>query len=151
MKALVIYDSLYGNTEKVAKALASGIREQGIDVDCVRANTVDVETLRAYDMILIGGPTHSMGLSDAIKTFTKQLNNAEVKNKQAFAFDTKYESRFAGSAGKAIEQRLKQNGLKVVMPHASAIVLGKEGPLKEGAEAQFKQIGTELARIALAP
>lgn len=38
MKALVIYDSLYGNTEKVAKALASGMREGGIDVDCVRGS-----------------------------------------------------------------------------------------------------------------
>ncbi|MDD1721264.1 MAG: flavodoxin family protein [Euryarchaeota archaeon] len=150
MKALVIYDSLYGNTEKVARALASGMREGGIDVECVRANTVDVGTLRAYDMIVIGGPTHSMGLSDTMKTFTKQLKEAAVKNKQAFAFDTKYDSRFAGSAGKKIEQRMKQNGMKVVVPHASAIVLGKEGPLKEGTEAQFKQIGTELARSALA-
>jgi hypothetical protein len=40
--------------------------------------------------------------------------------------------------------------MKVVKPRVSAIVLGKEGPLKEGTEAQFKQIGTELARIALA-
>jgi hypothetical protein len=45
---------------------------------------------------------------------------------------------------------MKRNGMKVVMPHVSAIVLGREGPLKEGTEAHFKQIGTELARIALA-
>ncbi len=61
MKALVIYDSLYGNTEKVAKVLASGMREQGVEVDYVRANAVDIGTLEAYDMILIGGPTHRIG------------------------------------------------------------------------------------------
>ncbi len=86
-----------------------------------------------------------------MKTFTKQLKEADVKKKQACAFDTKYDSRLAGSAGKRIEQRMKQNGMKVVMPHVSAIVLDREGLLKEGTEAQFKQIGTELARIALAP
>ncbi len=84
-----------------------------------------------------------------MKTFTKQTKEADVKNKQIFAFDTKYKSRLAGSAGKKIEQRMKQYGTKVVKPHVSAIVLGKEGPLKEGTEEQFKQIGTELARIAL--
>jgi len=151
MKALVIFDSLYGNTEKVARALTSGMREQGIEVDCARANTVDAGTLGAYDMIVIGGPTHRRGLSETMKTFTKQLRETDVKNKLVFAFDTKYESRLAGSAGKGIEQRMKKNRMKVVMPHVSAIVLGREGPLKEGTEEQFKQIGTELARIALAP
>lgn len=101
-------------------------------------------------MIIIGGPTHAFGLSESMKTFTKRLNEVDVKNKQVFAFDTKYASRIAGSAGKKIEQRMKQNGMKVVKPHVSAIVLGKEGPLKEGTEEQFKQIGTDLARIALA-
>jgi hypothetical protein len=43
---------------------------------------------------------------------------------------------------------MKQNGMKVVKPHVSAIVLGREGPLKEGTDTQFKQTGTELARIA---
>jgi hypothetical protein len=38
-----------------------------------------------------------------MKTFTKQLKEADVKNKQAFAFDTKYDSKIAGSAGKRIE------------------------------------------------
>lgn len=45
MKTLVIYDSMFGNTEKVARALASRMREQGMEVDCVRANTVNVGTL----------------------------------------------------------------------------------------------------------
>ncbi len=151
MKALVIYDSLYGNTEKVARALASGMREGGIEVDCVRANTVDTATLGAYDMLVIGGPTHKLGLSDPMKAFMKQLEGADIKNKQAFAFDTKFKSRLAGSAGKKIEQQMRQNGMEVIMPHVSAIVTGSEGPLKEGTEAQFKQTGTELARMALAP
>jgi flavorubredoxin len=150
MKALVIYDSLYGNTEKVARALASGMREGGVDVECVRANAVDVGTLDTYDMLAIGGPTHAFGLSDTMKTFTKRLDDANLKGKQGFAFDTKMKSRFAGSAGKRIEQRMKHSGVKVLMPHVSAIVVGREGPLAEGTEEKFRQIGIELARLALA-
>jgi menaquinone-dependent protoporphyrinogen IX oxidase len=81
MKVIVIYDSLYGNTENVARALTLGIREQGIEVDCVRANTIDVEALGAYDMIVIGGPTHAFGLSETMKTFpplTTSLFTAEI-------------------------------------------------------------------------
>jgi flavodoxin len=79
MKTLVIYDSMFGNTEKVARALASGMREQGIEVDCDRANTVDIGTLEAYDMLVIGGPTHARGLSQKMKTFMKLLNEFDVK------------------------------------------------------------------------
>lgn len=147
MKTLVIYDSMFGNTEKVARALASGMRERGVAVDCIRATAVDVGTLGAYDMLVTGGPTQGFGLSAAMKTFTERLKDADVRDKKAFAFDTKLKSRFAGSAAKGIEQRMKQHGMKVVKPYASAIVRGRKGPLKEGTEEQFKQIGIELARL----
>jgi flavorubredoxin len=150
MKALLIYDSIFGNTENVAKALSSGMREKGIEVDCVRANAVEIGTLSNYDMIVIGGPTHKVGLSETMKTLTKQLKKADVKNKLAFAFDTRYNKRFAGSAANRIEQRMKQYGMKVVMSHQSAIVVGREGPLEDGTGEKFKQIGAELARLAVA-
>jgi menaquinone-dependent protoporphyrinogen IX oxidase len=57
------------------------MHEHGIEVDCVRANTVDVGILEAYDMLVIGGPTHAFGLSETMKIFTKQLEEADVKNK----------------------------------------------------------------------
>ncbi len=148
MKALVVYDSLYGNTEKVARALATGMTKQGVEITSVRANEGDSGTLVAYDVIAIGGPTHGLGLSKTMKAFMKQFEKADVKNKWGFAFDTKLKSRFAGSAGKKIEQQMEQHGMKIVMPHASAVVAGTEGPLKEGSEAQFEQIGMELARKA---
>jgi flavodoxin len=150
MKALLVYDSIFGNTEKVAKALSSGMREDGIEVDCIRANTVEIGTISNYDVIVVGGPTHKAGLSETMKTFTTQLKKADVKNKLAFAFDTKYNKRFAGSAANRIEQRMKQYGMKVVMSHVSAIVLGREGPLEDGTEEKFKQIGAGLARLAVA-
>ncbi|MGZ7199891.1 MAG: flavodoxin family protein [Halobacteriota archaeon] len=148
MKALIIYDSLFGNTEKVARALASGLKEGGVDVDCVKAAEMDVGGLRAYDVLVIGSPTHKRGLSEPMKAFTERLNEVDVTDVKGFAFDTKQEPRLlTGSAGKRIEQKMKQRRVLVVKPHASAIVLGREGPLAEGVEARFTQIGIELGRL----
>jgi flavodoxin len=148
VKALVVYDSLYGNTEKIARALEKGLVDGGLAVDCVRVDTIELQKLSSYELLVFGGPTHSMGASKPMRAFLERLKGVEgLGGKKAFAFDTKYKSMFAGSAGARIEGKLKNLGLSVVKPHASAIVKGKEGPLEEGAEETFKQIGVELAKI----
>jgi len=145
--AIVIYDTKFGNTEKIAKALAEGMKEQGVKVtDCLKIGEVEIDKLKEYDLVVIGGPTHKLGLSEPMKDFLKKLENAEIGNKNAFAFDTKVKSRFAGSAGKGIEKRVKKLQMNIVRPHSSAIVKGREGPLEEGMEEAFKQIGVDLAK-----
>jgi len=139
---------VYGNTEKVARALARGLEDGGVEVDSVRVDAVEFDKLSGYDLLAVCGPTHSMGVSKPMGTFLEQLKSVEgLSGKKAFALDTKYKSMFAGSAGAKIEGKLKSLGLTIVKPHASAIVKGKEGPLEEGAEETFKQLGAELAKM----
>jgi flavorubredoxin len=145
-KAIVIYDTQFGNTEKVAKALASGIREQEVQVDCVKVDEVDVNKLAEYDLLAIGGPTLAFGMSKPMKDLLGRLEGIELRGKKAFAFDTKVNFIFAGSAAKGIEGRLRRLGMSIVRPCSSAIVKGKEGPLEEGAEEMFRQIGAEISR-----
>jgi flavodoxin len=145
MKAIVIYDTQFGNTEIIAKALASGMNEQKITVDCVKVDAVQIATLQEYDLLAIGGPTHGFGMSSPMKAFMKKLEHADLRDKKAFAFDTKNRSRFWGSAAKGIEKRLKNFGMNIVMPCASGIVNGLKGPLQEGTEAKFQKMGIELA------
>ena len=57
-KAIVIYHTQFGNTEKIAKALVSGLGEQGIEVDCTTIEDAHVDKLTEYDLLAIGGPTH---------------------------------------------------------------------------------------------
>jgi flavodoxin len=106
-KAIVIYHTQFGNTEKIAKEVASGIGEQGIDVDCIRVEEVQIDKLQEYDLLAIGGPTHGFGMSKPMKEFIEKLEHVDLYNKNAFAFDTKNRSRFWGSAAKGIEKRLK--------------------------------------------
>jgi len=143
-KAIVIYHTQFGNTEIVAKALASGLGAQGIEVECMPLDDVPVDALSNYDFLAVGGPTHGFGMSRPMKAFLQRLASIDLRGKKAFAFDTKFPSRFAGSAAKGIEKRLQRLGLTVVKPAVSAFITGGQGPLREGMAATFQQIGLEL-------
>jgi len=146
-KTLVVYYSVYGNTEKIARALAAGIENVGAEVEVVKIDSVEFDKLDKYDLLAVGAPTHAFGVAKPMKDFLERLNSVDLKSKKAFAFDTKMGSRLAGSAGKGIEKKLSSLGSTIVKPHASAFVKGREGPLKENAEETFKQIGAELAKM----
>ena len=152
-KALVVYHSVYGNTEKVARALAKGLEDGGVDVDCLRVDAVEFDKLSGYDLLVVGSPVHGWNASPPIEEFLEVLKNvAFLSGKKAFAFDTKMKSRLAGSAGGKIEEKLKRLGFKIVKPYASAVVKRSEGPLEahaleEGTEETFRQIGSELAKM----
>lgn len=147
-KSLIVYYSLFGNTEKVATALAAGLQSGGCDTETVKVDSVNMSGLSEIDLLCIGTPVHAFNISKPVKEFLEQLKNQEsLSGKKAFAFDTKMKSRLAGTAGGKIEKKLKQLGLEIIAPAKSAVVKGREGPLEEGAEETFKKIGTELARM----
>lgn len=148
VKALVVYDSVYGNTEKIANALAAGLKSEEVDVEVVKADVVKFDELSGADLLCVGAPVHAWNASKPVKEFLERLKGAEgLTGKKAFAFDTKMKSRLAGSAGDKIERKLKDAGLTIAKHNESAIVQGREGPLEEGAEETFKQIGAELAKM----
>ena len=68
-KAIVLYHTQFGNTEKIAKEIASGIAEQGIEVVCIKVEDVQIDKLKDYDLLAIGGPTHGFGMSKPMKVF----------------------------------------------------------------------------------
>jgi flavorubredoxin len=148
VKASVVYDSVYGNTEKVAKALAAGLESGGVGVDVVKVDAVRFDELGEVDLLCVGSPVHAWSVSKPVNEFLERLKSVDgLSGKKAFAFDTKMKSRLAGSAGGKIERNLKDLGLTIAKPGESAVVKGREGPLEESAEETFKQIGNELAKM----
>jgi flavorubredoxin len=150
IKAIVIFDTTYGNTEKIAKSLEIGLKEAGILTVCM--NAIDVaagDSLNQYDLICLGAPTQFMTASRPMKKFLGKLKSMNLFGKYSFAFDTKFDSGLSGSAAKFIEEKLKNMGLEIIAPRESAIVFGmneKEGGaiLKEGEETRFEQIGLRI-------
>jgi flavodoxin len=149
-KGIVVYDSGYGNTEKIARALAAGLRDGGIEADTARVDGIDARELAGYDLIAVGGPTHIAGASKPMKEFLERLGSTDLRGKKGFCFDTRNPSRFnafdINSAAKKIEGRMKRKGVKMARRRESALVEGREGPLHDGAEERFRRIGTEIAR-----
>jgi len=97
---------------------------------------VQIGTFAEYDFLAVGGPTHYTTASKPMKDFLDRLEQADLRGKYGFAFDTRVDSFWAGSAAKFIENKLKALGLQIVRPHASAVVRRAEGEGEGGKEAK---------------
>lgn len=149
MKAVVIYDTRYGNTEKVAMSLGTGLQTSGIDTVCLDAKDMTLDILNQYDLICIGAPTEWLTASKPMKEFIGRLYGRSLTGKFGFAFDTRLDRPLSGNAAKFIEKELKNLGLQVVASRESATVFLERGStagawLKEGEEKRFEQIGARV-------
>ena len=169
MKACVIFDTVYGNTEKIARALEAGLKEAGVETVCVDVKDVPPDELAQYDLLCVGGPTQYQTASRAMQEFVSSLGS-DLAGKAGFAFDTRRDSFWAGSAAKYIEGGLRRRGLEIVYQRTSATIVklqpGKrkqdfetkeawkewrhtsEG-LREGEEQRFLQLGVRIGRAML--
>jgi flavodoxin len=65
VKTIVIYDTLFGNTKKVAEALSKGIEKHNVEVKCLNIGDVDIDQLAQYNLVAVGAP---ILLSNQIKS-----------------------------------------------------------------------------------
>ena len=72
MKALVIYDSRFGNTKQVARVVADTLGERGT-VQLVPVNEVDGFEFEGVDLLVLGGPTQRHGLSPAVRAWLELI------------------------------------------------------------------------------
>ena len=103
MKALVIYDSQYGNTEQIAKAIAGGI---GGEVKVVKIAEAKRRGAASYDLIIVGSPTQGGRYRLDMKSFLDGLPADAFKNKKVAAFDTRVKgwAKIFGWAAPRIEK-----------------------------------------------
>ena len=62
-QALIVFESMFGNTERVAKAVADGLRSEGFDVDLRNVVSAPERLHLGYDLLVLGAPTHAFSLS----------------------------------------------------------------------------------------
>jgi flavodoxin len=143
MKALVIYDSQFGNTEQVARAIGDALGAQ-METTVLRATEVTDAALVGLDLLIVGSPTQSF---HATKPVDEWLQGRSLRGVRAAAFDTRFdmaevESRMlrlavkvAGEGAYAaprIAAQLEKDGAAVVVPPEGFIVQETEGPLRPG-------------------
>jgi len=79
MKALVLYDSQTGNTEKVAKRIHEAMVSAGHESDCVKVKKNTVLDLYAYDLLFVGSPVIAWGPTNSMKNFVLEKFRAYTK------------------------------------------------------------------------
>jgi flavodoxin len=132
MKTIVVYDSVYGNTEKIAKAIGGAIADE---VRVIRIGEVNPEELKTIDVLIVGSPIHGGRPTPAIQDFIDKIPEPVIKGINVATFDTRYSTRFVGIFGYAagkIADNLKMKGGILISSPEGFIVKGKKGPLKEG-------------------
>jgi flavodoxin len=146
-KAIIIYESKYGNTRLVAETIAEGMRQvSGIETVVTELKKVDQKTLAEFDAILIGSPNHMGGATMGVRRFIDKLGKLKLEGKLVAAFDTYMGNQYE-KAMKKMEQQLgkKASGLKLISPGLSIMVRDMKGPISEGELPKCKDFGGKIA------
>jgi len=144
MKAMVVYDSAYGNTEKIAQAIGNALSSQG-EVETVRAGDATPEQLAGLALLVVGSPTQKFSPTGATTGFLKSIPQNGLQGVKVAAFDTRFPVsevekvrilaffvRIFGYAAEPIAGRLQKKGGDLAVPPEGFYVSGTEGPLLEG-------------------
>jgi Flavodoxin len=173
MRAVIIYESVFGNTHQVAEAIAEGLRSQfaGADVACLPVSAGTAAMLKDADLLVVGGPTHMRGVSSGmsrrkgaegeqqktpdvhvesgsdgpgLRDWFKGLDRP-ARPAAAAAFDTRIDVAMAGGAAPGIARRLRHHGYRVLAAEGF-IVDGTHGPLRDRELERAREWGAGLSR-----
>lgn len=144
MKALVIYDSKFGNTERIAQVIGDAL-ETSYEVEVLHVGAFEPDQFEGLELLTVGSPTQQLSPTKAIRDFLKRLPSDGLKGIKVAAFDTRltiediekvavlaFFVRIFGYAAKPIANRLKRKGGELILPPEGFYVQGMEGPLVEG-------------------
>ena len=134
MKIVVIYDSAYGNTEAIAKAVGQAMPGE---VEVRRVGQVPVAELETADLLIIGSPTHGAMPTEAVQGLMQKLGSPAHDGARAATFDTrltwKFLERWGGFAAPKMAEVLEEKGWMMAGAPGGFFVRGlKKGPLKKG-------------------
>jgi flavodoxin len=129
MHALIVFDTAFGNTERIALAMESALSAHG---------TVAVHNVAdgpapdpaAIDLLIVGGPTQRHGSSPALTSWLAGLGRGTLKGLHAAAFDTRYRMAafLSGSAAGVVDRKLGRAGCRLVVPPESFFI-SRDQPL----------------------
>jgi hypothetical protein len=166
MKAVVIYESVFGNTQKIAGAITEGLRTRGEAVS-IEVGQATPQSTRGADLLVAGGPVHAWGMTRKSSRRQGAMNAKKTSitgdrglrewfadlphgdGMSAAAFDTSMKREHwwlpVGSASRKIAARLKARGYSVIVPAATFVVVDTEGPLDKGELEKARAWGADLA------
>jgi hypothetical protein len=167
MQAWVVYESMFGNTEALAKAVGEGLARWA-EASVVAVTAAPTVVGSEVDLLVVGAPTHALSLSrpttrasaveqgaapvtPADRGVREWLNDVRFAGQTAVAtFDSRV-GRVPGSAAKAALRRLRRRGGTSVAPAESFGVAETPGPLIDGELDRARDWGVSLAAVVTRP
>ncbi|AEJ60977.1 flavodoxin/nitric oxide synthase [Spirochaeta thermophila DSM 6578] len=145
MNVLIVYDSIFGNTERLARVMgeACGGRNQ---VQVLHVSEATPDQVVGADVLIVGSPTRGFRPTPAVKLLLKRIPHGGLKGVRTAAFDTRFPLekmksaffllpflvRVFGYAAGPMAEILEKRGGEVAVPPEGFFVEGVEGPLVEG-------------------
>jgi hypothetical protein len=169
MRAVVVFESMFGNTKTIAEAVADGLSGY-LPVDLVEVGSAPQVFAEDVALLVVGGPTHAFGMSrpetrrNALVEAGRDMEAARTGLREWLAglrftltgtavatFDTRiHRPHLPGSAAHAAERRLRQRGFRVVTRAQSFYVKGTDGPLLDGEALRAHRWAEQVALLCLA-
>jgi len=168
MRSLVVYESSFGNTQRLARTVAGVLSEEG-EVT-VRSVDEPLPPLQGFDLIVVGAPTHVHGLSSRMSrkgALEQQGRDRDVgigvrgwlerlpllARPPVAVFDTRAHKSelLVGSAAHGIAHRLRKKGYRLAVEPESFFVEGTPGPLEDGELERAEEWGRTLANEVTRP
>jgi flavodoxin len=133
MHALVIYDSQYGNTERIAQTIAEALRAFG-PAEAVHVDPAQPLALEEADLVVVGSPTQGWRATPAMQAALTKIPEGAISGRAVASFDTRFHKPrwLTGSAAQRLEKQLRGLGAEPIVPAESFFVDGSEGPLEGG-------------------
>ena len=140
---MVIYDSYFGNTEKVARSIGKALGS-GEDAQTLKVGDVKPQQLNGIELLIVGSPTRAFRASPAINSFLKKIPAGGLRGVKVAGFDTRialedikvrlllFLVKVFGYAAEPISKKLQKKGGEVAALPEGFIVKDTEGPLKDG-------------------
>lgn len=149
MSSFVIYGSRFGNTQKVAEAIADVLRRRG-DVQLLPAEEASGVSPRPGDLLVVGGPTEGHTMTPVVRQCLDGMSAKGLQGVTAAAFDTRvgWPRWLSGSAAAAIARRLRRLGARVVHPEGSFLVTRNNPALEPGELERASAWAATLAEVA---
>ena len=131
MKILILYDTKYGNTEKVARKIGDSLTGE---VRVLNVHEASLADLKSIDLLIVGSPTQGGKPTPLLQEFVDNIPESLIRGVKAATFDTRISSKIVGIFGFAAGKLagiLKKKGALVISSEGF-FVNNKNNSLKEG-------------------
>jgi len=154
MKTLILFDSFFGNTEQVARAIGQQFENE--QSKTLRIDEVKSDDLNDVNLLIIGSPTRGFRPTENISTFIKGKLNNDLKGVNVAVFDTRialetikskalrFMVNTGGYAASTMAKQLTKKRASLIASPEGFLVTGEEGPLKEGELERAAEWGRQL-------